>query len=63
MPDATVCSDVMDSAWASNQIHKIAAGACAGNAGNVFPTTVEYQWYASRHVHDACAVMHAGIAN
>ena len=26
--------------WASYQIRKIAGCACAGNAGNVFPTTV-----------------------
>ena len=38
--------------------------ACAGNAGNVFPVTAgERSRHASRHVHDARAVMHAGIAN
>ena len=38
--------------------------ACAGNAGNVFPATAGKQYrHASRHVHDARAVMHAGIAN
>ena len=38
--------------------------ACAGNAGNVFPTTVVKQSrHASRHVRHARAVMHAGIAN
>ena len=49
---------------ASCQICKIAGCACAGNAGNVFPTTVGW-WsrHASWHVRDARAVMHAGIAN
>ena len=38
--------------------------ACAGNAGNVFPVTAgERSRHASRHVRDARAVMHAGIAN
>ena len=38
--------------------------ACAGNAGNVFPATAGKQSrHASRHVRDARAVMHAGIAN
>ena len=38
--------------------------ACAGNAGNVFPaTTGKQSRHASRHVRDARAVMHAGIAN
>ena len=38
--------------------------ACAGNAANVFPATAGKQsWHASRHVRDASAVMHAGIAN
>ena len=38
--------------------------ACAGNAGNVFPATAGKQSrHASRHVCDARAVMHAGIAN
>ena len=38
--------------------------ACAGNAGNVFPVTAgKRSQHASRHVHYARAVMHAGIAN
>ena len=38
--------------------------ACAGNAGNVFPVTAgERSRHASRHVRDARAVMHVGIAN
>ena len=38
--------------------------ACAGNAGNVFPATAgKRSRHASRHVRDARAVMHAGIAN
>ena len=38
--------------------------ACARNAGNVFPVTAgERSRHASRHVRDARAVMHAGIAN
>ena len=38
--------------------------ACAGNARNGFPaTTGKQSRYASRHVRDARAVMHAGIAN
>ena len=38
--------------------------ACTGNAGNVFPATMGKQSrHASRHVRDARAVMHAGIAN
>ena len=38
--------------------------ACAGNAGNVFPVTAgKRSRHASRHVHHARAVMHAGIAN
>ena len=38
--------------------------ACAGNAGNVFPVTAgERSRHASRHVHHARAVMHAGFAN
>ena len=37
---------------------------CAGNARNVFPaTTGKQSRHASRHVLDARAVMHAGIAN
>ena len=38
--------------------------ACAGNAGNVFPvTTGKRSRHESRHVRDARAAMHAGIAN
>ena len=38
--------------------------ACAGNTGNVFPATVgKRSRHASRHVRDARAVMHTGIAN
>ena len=38
--------------------------ACAGNAGNVSPVTAgKRSRHASRHVRDARAVMHAGIAN
>ena len=38
--------------------------ACAGNAGNVFPSTGgKRSRHASRHVRDARAVTHAGIAN
>ena len=38
--------------------------ACAGNAWNVFPvTTGARSRHASRHVRDARAVMHVGIAN
>ena len=38
--------------------------ACAGNAGNVFPVTAgKRSRHASRHVRDARAVMHVGIAN
>ena len=38
--------------------------ACAENAGNVFPVTAgERSRHASRHVRDARAVMHVGIAN
>ena len=38
--------------------------ACAWNAGNVFPATGgKRSRHASRHVRDARAVMHAGIAN
>ena len=57
-----VCSAA--SLWASCQIRKIAVCACAGNAGNVFPVTAgRRSRHASRHVRDARAVMHAGIAN
>ena len=38
--------------------------ACAGYAGNVFPATaVLRSRHTSRHVRDARAVMHAGVAN
>ena len=51
-------------AWASYQIRKIAGCACAGNAGSVFPATLgQRSRHASRHVRNARAVMHAGIAN
>ena len=47
--------------WASCQIHKIAACACTGNAGNVLPATAGERFrHASRHVRHARAVMHAG---
>ena len=48
----------------SYQIRKIAGCACAENAGNVFLAIAgEWSRHASRHVRDARAVMHAGIAN
>ena len=38
-------------------------GVCTGNAGNVFPATAGLRsQHASRHVRDARAVMHVGIA-
>ena len=50
--------------WASCQIRNNVACACAGNAGNVFPDTAgEQSRHTSRHVRDARAVMHVGIAN
>ena len=50
--------------WTSCQICKIAGCACTGNAENVFPATAgQRSRHASRHVRDARAVMHAGIAN
>ena len=50
--------------WVSYQIHKIAGCECVGNAGNVFPATMgQRSRHALRHVRDARAVMHAGIAN
>ena len=50
--------------WASCQIRKVAACACAGNAGNVFPATAgQRSRHASLHVRDARTVLHAGIAN
>ena len=49
---------------ASYQIRKIACCVCAGNARNVFTATRGLRSrHASRHVCDARAVMHAGIAN
>ena len=49
--------------WVSYQIRKIAGSACPGNAGIVFPvTTGQRSRHAARHVRDACAMMHAGIA-
>ena len=51
-------------AWTSCQIRKIAGCACAGNAENVLPATADYRSrHTSRHVPDARAAMHAGIAN
>ena len=48
---------------ASYQIRKIAGCACTGNAGNVFLATAGLRSrHVSRHVRDARAVMHAGIA-
>ena len=50
--------------WASYQIRKIVSCACTGNAGNVFLATMGLRSrHASRHVRDARAVMHAGIAS
>ena len=50
--------------WASYQMRNIAGCACSGNAGNVFPAPTGWRSrHASRHVRDARAVMHAGIAN
>ena len=57
------------SQWASYQIRKIAGCVCAVYDGNVFPTTDfketadERSRHASRHVRDARAVVHVGIAN
>ena len=48
---------------ASWQICIIAFCACAENTGNVFPTMGWRSRHASRHVLDARAVKHAGIAN
>ena len=55
--------------WASCQIRKIAGCACAGNAGNDFPAT-DFKGnrklatrHASRHVRNARAVIHVGIAS
>ena len=55
----TVChhGDVCVVQWASYQIRKTAGCACAGNAGNVFPTT-DFKG----NVRDARAVMHVEIA-
>ena len=55
--------------WASYHIRKIAGCACAGRAGNDFPTMASKEttgwrsWQASRQVRDARAVMHVGSAN
>ena len=50
--------------WASCQIRKIVGCTWAGNDGNVFPTTAgQRSGHASRHMCDARAVMHTGIAN
>ena len=58
------CIKPLLSQWASCQIRKFAGCACAGNAGNVFPATAgKRPWHASRHVRDARAVMHDGIAD
>ena len=70
----TTCDDVVHlhcawrnvalAPWASYQICNIACCACAGNAGNGFPATAGWRSrHASRHVRDARAVMHVGIAN
>ena len=49
--------------WASYQIRKIAVCACAGNAGNVFPTTnfKGNRWLAIPACITARAMMHVGI--
>ena len=52
-------------AWTSCQIRKIASCTCAGNAGNVFPTT-DFKGdrkLATPACIEARAVMHVGIAN
>ena len=60
---------VIDVSWTSHHIRNIADCACTGNVGNVFPaptskkTTNQRSLHASRHVRDARAVMHVGIAN
>ena len=47
-----------------SKICKIARYACVGNAGKVFSATAaKWSRHASRHVRDARAVMHDGIAN
>ena len=38
-PKPRIITDVVLSQWVSCQVRKIAGCACAGNAGNVFPTT------------------------
>ena len=50
--------------WASCRKRKIVDCACAGNAGNIFPTTAGWRsLHASRHVRDASGVMQTGVAN
>ena len=50
--------------WVSCPIREIAVCTCAGNAENVFPANAgKRAWHNSRHVRDARAVMHGGIAN
>ena len=56
--------------WTSYQIRTFAGCACAGNVGNVFSPppilkiiTSQLSRHALRHVRDAPAVMHVGIAN
>ena len=59
-----ISAERLDLPWAPYQIRKIVGCACAGNAGNVFPATAGWRTrHASRHVRDARALMHAGIAN
>ena len=56
--------DVITHPLACCQILNIAGCACARNAGNVFPAIVgKRSRHASRHVRDARAVMHVGIAD
>ena len=48
----------------SHRIREIVGRACAGNARKVFPATdFKRNRHALRHVRDARAVMHVGIAN
>ena len=62
IPDEVI--DIIVYPWASYQIRKSVGRACAWSAGNVFPATARW-WsrHASRHVREARAVRHAGIAN
>ena len=61
---AFLCVSCCFCPWASCQIRKMVGCACAWNAGDVFPATADSRSrHASRPVRDACAVMHAGIAN